>query len=79
VNPGARAPHYEKFQNFYFEVSEKFEKVHACLYYVDTCADFGIKTTMCDRHINLKMRIPISLNSIKPIIIVLFGYFVIFL
>jgi hypothetical protein len=39
------------------------------------CADFGIKTTMCDLHINVKMGFPISVNSTQPIIIVSYCHF----
>jgi hypothetical protein len=33
----------KNYQKCYFKVSEKIEKMHACISYVDTCADFGIK------------------------------------
>jgi hypothetical protein len=43
-----------------------------------TCADFAIKTTICDLHINIKLELSIFANITKLIIIVLFGYFIIF-
>jgi hypothetical protein len=41
--------------------------------------NFGIKTTICDLHINVKLGLPIFMNSAQPIIILGLGHFVIFL
>jgi hypothetical protein len=51
---------------------------HVYIMLTFTCADFDIKTTMCDVHINVKIQNYIS-NSTKPIIILSFKHFVIFL
>jgi hypothetical protein len=49
VNPGARAPHYEKkSKKSNSKVSEKIEKLHAFISYVDTfLCRFWHKKRLC--------------------------------
>jgi hypothetical protein len=58
-NLGARAPSYQKFKIYYFEVLENFEKIYARIYYVDTlsCKYSRRNTIVCDVHKNKKMKL----------------------